>query len=211
MARILLRMTSLRAEAVAPDGVRGHKESNRLHVLCRNVSGWDSIFISNRWTGGWFPFPWWASRLYPHITTCCLPTQHTGLNVLCVFTGLCYVWFLSLHFTSSVVKSSGCYNHWHFNPNFSFPPPNWKIFRWIVFGQIPDWWHVERGSGKWMGMVLGGAADMGEGGTTGSRWLMILLLRWGDPQSDTQVGIKNPLQFVSFVSRKSGLSWFLSI
>lgn len=122
MARILLRMTSLRAEAVAPDGVRGHKESNRLHVLCRNVSGWDSILISNHWTGGWFPFPWWASRLYPHITTCCLPTQHTGLNVLCVFTGLCYVWFFSLHFTSSVVKSSGCYNHWRFNPNFSFPP-----------------------------------------------------------------------------------------
>lgn len=30
MARILLRMTSLRAEAVAPEGVRGHKGSNRL-------------------------------------------------------------------------------------------------------------------------------------------------------------------------------------
>lgn len=30
MARILLRMTSLRAEAVAPGKVRGHTESNKL-------------------------------------------------------------------------------------------------------------------------------------------------------------------------------------
>lgn len=81
MARILLRMTSLRAEAVAPDGVRGHKESNRPHFLHHNASGWDSILISNHWTRCWLPFPWRGYRLYPHITTCCLPTQNTRLRL----------------------------------------------------------------------------------------------------------------------------------
>lgn len=179
MARILLRMTSLRAEAVAPDGVRGHKESNRRHFLHHNVSGWDSILHFDPVNGSLITLPLTLSTHHNMLP------PYTNHSAMFGFHGAYLDCAKDYYFHRTSQLSDLRLQQWLFFPDG-------KIFRWIVLGQIAVWLHVERGSGKWVGMELGGVADMGEGGATGSRW-RDTLVKFGrfSPGSHTQVGFIN--------------------